>query len=99
MLSTMSKKRESWGQKGRPQVQPRCKHGTHGRPVVPAGCHLDGRRPRVQPHVGAGVQGRDDVGGQELLGGVRGEENHPTDLRGHSGVEAVPALSLSGVGR
>lgn len=36
------------------------------------------------------------MGGQKLLGSTRGEENHPTDLRGHSGAEAV--LSHPSVG-
>lgn len=131
MHSTMSKKRESWGEKGPVRCSQAGRH-SHVTPTLPLGaplppplppksgstganrshrdaqqqhpwgegsrpprrgCHLDGRCPRVQPHVGAGVQRRDDVGGQKLLSGIRGEENHPADLPGHSRAEATATVT------
>lgn len=37
------------------------------------------------------------MGGQKLLGSIRGEENHPADLLGHSGAEAT-AMVTQGMG-
>lgn len=42
--------------------------------------HLECRGSRVQPHVGAGIERGDDVGGQKLLCCSGGEENDPTHL-------------------
>ena len=125
MHSTMSKKRESWGQKGPvryshtdPHPAARCSSPATSPtqiwqrggkqalqrwpPAAPGGkgfcspqrgCHLDGWCPRVQPHVGAGIQRRNDMGGQKLLSSIRGEENHPTDLPGQSGAEAAATVT------